>query len=228
MLDNMNTSPQAPVRVDVWSDIACPWCAIGAARLDAAIDTVAKRPSPPEFEVRFHAFLLDPDAVRTDVSHAEDLATRKGIPSEQVEQMFARVAEAGADDGLAFNFDRVKSASTRKGHELIAFAAERGAQRKAVDALHHAYFVDGVDLEDLDALVEIGAGIGLSERELRAALESGEHETRVDIDLDEARRLGVQGVPFFVFDAKYAFSGAQPAEQIVKVIDHVLAERETQ
>lgn len=222
----MSVHTRAPIRVDIWSDIACPWCAIGAARFDAAVEQVAARHDAPEFEVRFHAFLLDPGAVRTNRTHAEDLAFRKGMSVEQVEQMFAHVAETAAADGLTFNFEDVKSASTRKGHELIAFAAERGMQREAVDALHHAYFADGADVGDLDTLVDIGARIGLNRHELRTALKSGELETRVDIDFDEARRLGVQGVPFFVFDMKYAFAGAQPAEQIVKVIDHIVAERE--
>lgn len=221
----MTVATPAPIRVDVWSDIVCPWCAIGAKRLDVAAARLAERPDAPTLEVRFHAFQLDPDAQHTELTHAEDLARRKGMALDQVHQMFAHVAETGAADGLTFHFDRVRSASTRKAHELIAFAAEYDRQREAVDALHHAYFSDGADLEDLDALAEIGASIGLDARALREALETDRHEPSVDIDLDEARRLGVTGVPFFVFDTKYAFSGAQPAETIVRVVDHVLAER---
>lgn len=221
----MTDSPGAPITVDVWSDVACPWCAIGAKRLDAATALLAQRPDAPELQVRFHAFQLDPDAAHTERSHAEDLAHRKGMSVDQVQQMFAQITETAAQDGLTFDFDRVRSASTRKAHELIAFASEQGRQREAVDALHHAYFGEGADIEDLDTLTEIGASIGLDAAALREALETGRHEPSVDIDLDEARRLGVNGVPFFVFDAKYAFSGAQPAEMIVRVVDHVLTER---
>lgn len=221
----MTDTANVPIRVDVWSDVACPWCAIGAKRLDAATALLAQRPDAPSLEVRFHAFQLDPDAAHTDRSHAEDLAHRKGMSVDQVQKMFAQVAETGARDGLAFDFDRVRSASTRTAHELVAFAAEHGLQREAVDALHHAYFGEGADVEDLDTLTAIGASIGLDAAQLREALETHRHEASVDIDLDEARRLGVNGVPFFVFDAKYAFSGAQPAETIVQVVDHVLAER---
>ncbi|WP_188726277.1 DsbA family oxidoreductase [Pseudoclavibacter endophyticus] len=222
----MSAESKAPVRVDVWSDIACPWCAIGTVRLDAAIAEVSSREDAPAFDVRYHAYLLDPDAAPTDLTHAEDLARRKGLSLEQVTQMHEHVRQSAAGDGIAFDFDAVKPASTRKGHELIALAAERGRQREAVRALHDAYFVHGRRVDDLDTLVDIGTGLGLGLQagEIRDALETGALETRVDIDLDEARRLGVQGVPFYVFDAKYAFSGAQQAEQIVRVIDHVAAE----
>ena len=222
----MTTDASAPVRIDVWSDIACPWCAIGAARLDRAIRIVEERGGEaPDFDVRFHAFQLDPGAQHTELSHAEDLARRKGLSVEQIEQMFTRVAEAGEEDELVFAFDRVRSASTRRGHELIAFAATQGRQREAVDALHHAYFTEGVDVEDLEALVGIATSIGLDGDTARSALTSHEFETQVDIDLDEATRLGVSGVPFFVVDQQYAFSGAQPAATVVQVIDHVLQER---
>lgn len=220
-----SASAPASVRVDVWSDIACPWCAIGAARFDEAVRRIGERENAPQFDVRFHAFELDPTARTTERTHAEDLAHRKGMSVAQVEQMFERVAEAGAEDGLTFDFASVKSAQTKLGHQLIAFAADHGTQREAFDALHHAYFSEGADVADIDTLVGIAERIGLDAEAARAALESGQYATQVDIDLDEARRLGVSGVPFFVFDQKYAFSGAQPAETIVQVVDHVLAER---
>lgn len=225
----MSANATAPIRVDIWSDIACPWCAIGAARFDEAVRRVEARAGDageaPSFEVKFHAFELDPTAESTDLSHTDDLARRKSLTTEQVRQMFERVAQAGAEDGLSFDFDRVRTAPTRLGHQLIAFAADRGKQREAVDALHHAYFTEGADMASVDDLVAVAERIGLDADEARAALASEDYATRVDIDLDEARRLGVSGVPFFVFDQKYAFSGAQPAETVVQVIDHVLAER---
>ncbi|ROS79172.1 DsbA family protein [Cellulomonas sp. PhB143] len=213
--------PGPPVRVDVWSDVACPWCYIGKRRLETAIAAF-----DGEVSVEYHAFELSPDTPEDYAgSTTEYLSQRKGMPADTVEEMLAHVTRLAADEGLAYDFDAVKHRRTLKAHQLVAFAKARGRQAEVKERLLQAYFEQGRDVADMDVLAEVGAEAGLDPAQVREALESDALLQDVVADIEQARRLGIQGVPFFVVDQKYGISGAQTPETFAQVFDQVLAER---
>lgn len=211
------------MQIDIWSDIACPWCYIGKRRLETAL---ADHPQRDEIEVTWRSYQLDPTLPeRYDGTEAEYLAARKGMPVEQVRQMFAHVAEQAAGEGLAYDFDGLVVANSARAHELLHLAKERGLGDAVKEALLSGHFEHGADIGDVDELVRVGVAAGLDEGEIRAALADGRYRAAVASDIDMARQIGVTGVPFVVVDMKYAVSGAQPPEVFRQAIDTALAER---
>ena len=212
-----------PMQIDIWSDIACPWCYIGKRRLETAL---ADHPQRDEIEVTWHSYQLDPTLPEHyDGTEIEYLASRKGMPEDQVRQMFGHVTEQAAGEGLAYDFDRLVVANSARAHELLHLAKDRGRADAVKEALLSGHFEHGTDIGDVDQLVQVGVGAGLDEGEIRAALEDGRYQAAVASDIDMARQIGVTGVPFVVVDMKYAVSGAQPPEVFREVLDKALAER---
>ncbi|KGN33697.1 DSBA oxidoreductase [Knoellia sinensis KCTC 19936] len=210
------------MKVDIWSDIACPWCYIGKRRFESALEQF---PHKDSVEVTWHSYQLDPSLPEHyDGSEIDYLATRKGMPRDRVKQMFDHVTEVAAGEGLAYDFDSVVVANSLRGHELIHFAATKGRQDEAKEALLSAHFEHGEDIGDVDTLVRIGESIGLDADEVRSALAAGTHAQAVQDDIAAAGRYGISGVPFFVIDEKYGVSGAQPAEAFTQVLDQVWRE----
>jgi predicted DsbA family dithiol-disulfide isomerase len=189
-----------PVRVDVWSDLVCPWCHIGLHRLRrvAAESGVA-------LDVQHHAYLLEPDRTES-VPVREALGHRYG--ADRVDGMFAAARQAGHAEGVELDFDRAIAADTRPGHALVA-QAPPAARDALVRSLMEAHFRDGLDLADADVLRRIAGKTGVATDVVDAVL-AGAGAGDVDGDLAAARQMGVRGVPFFVFDGRYAFSGAHP------------------
>ena len=215
----MTTATQ--LTVDVYADVVCPWCYIGERRLARAM---AER---PEIAVERHwrPFQLRPDTPAGGLPWAAFVREKFG-GGARARAMFDHVAAAGAADGLTFDFDRVASApNTVDAHRLILFAGERGRQWPVAEALFHGYFARGLDLNDHDQLAAAAAGAGLDPAEVRAHLATHDGVAEVYASQREARRLGVQGVPFFVFDNRIALSGAQPLEWFVRAIDAAVEER---
>ncbi|EKA60411.1 dithiol-disulfide isomerase involved in polyketide biosynthesis [Janibacter hoylei PVAS-1] len=211
------------MQIDIWSDIACPWCYIGKRRLETAL---TDHPQRDEITVAWHSYQLDPSLPEHyDGTEAEYLASRKGMPVEQVRQMFGHVAEQAAGEGLAYDFDRLVVANSARAHQLLHLAKERGVADAVKEGLLSGHFEHGLDIGDVDALVRVGVAAGLDEGEVRASLEDGRYEAAVAADIDMARQIGVTGVPFVVIDMKYAVSGAQPPEVFREVVDKALAER---
>ena len=211
------------MKIDIWSDIACPWCYIGKRRLETAL---ADHPRRDEVDVTWHSYQLDPTLPEHyDGTEIEYLATRKGMPQEQVRQMFGHVTEQAAGEGLAYDFDTLVLAKSARAHELLHLANERGLADSVKKALLSGHFEHGMYIGDLDQLVRVGVDAGLDEGEVRAALDDGRYKAAVASDIDMARQIGVTGVPFVVVDMKYAVSGAQPPEVFREVLDKALAEQ---
>ncbi|MDN5558481.1 MAG: DsbA family oxidoreductase [Ruaniaceae bacterium] len=205
------------MKIDIWSDIACPWCYIGKRRFESAL---AEFPHRDQVEVTWHSYQLDPNLPEHyDGTEAEYLVSRKGMPEAQLRQMLAHVTEQAAGEGLSYDFDSLVVANSLRAHQLLHLAKEHGAANEVKEALLSAHFEKGTDIGDADELVRIGLGAGLDEQEIRAELDSGSRITAVQGDIREAASLGIQAVPTFVLDMKFAVSGAQPSEIFASALD---------
>jgi predicted DsbA family dithiol-disulfide isomerase len=214
-----------PIKIDVWSDIACPWCYIGKRNLENGLAAASADEDSPEVEVTFHSFELSPDTpVDFDGGESEYLATHKGISAAQAQQMLERVTEVAAGAGLEYRFDLLKHTNTVKAHELLHFAKEQGRQAELAERLMSAYFTEGRHLGHEDELVALAADVGLDADAARAALQSGRFLPAVRADQAQATAYGINGVPFFVIDGKYGVSGAQPPEAFSQIVRQVWAE----
>ena len=209
----------AKVRIDVVSDVACPWCYIGKRRLEAALRA---RPDI-DAEVHWRPYMLDPTIPKGGYPR-RDYMTRKFGSAERAAEMFARVAEEARRDGLPFDLEAMEVApNTLDAHRLIHWAEAAGVQDGVKEALLSAFFIEGRDVGDADVLVSIAQANGMDGKAMRARLASDEDVAQVEAEIAEARRIGVTGVPCFVFDRSSALVGAQPAEAIIAAIDEVTA-----
>lgn len=194
-----------PMLIEVWSDIACPFCYIGKRRLQGALQRFAQR---DDVRVEWRSFQLQPQMV-TDASLRinEYLATTKGMPMAQVEQMQARIQEMGASEGITFAMDRVVVANTFNAHRLL-----------------QAYFTEGANVDDSSTLRTLATEVGLDATQASALLAGDAFADEVRRDMTEARQNRISGVPFFVFDQKYAISGAQLPELFDQALARAHAE----
>lgn len=210
------------MKVEIWSDIVCPFCYLGKRRFEAGLRQFAHA---NEVEIVWHSFELDADAApRPDQKVYDHLAERKGISLSQSRQMHDQMAQAAAQAGLEYNFDRAVPINTFLGHQLLHFGAAHGRQNELKERLFRAYYTEGQNLADLDTLARLAAEIGLDPEAARAALQAGTYAEAVRHDEYQARQIGVRGVPYFVFADKYAVSGAQPAEVFAEVLQTVWRE----
>jgi predicted DsbA family dithiol-disulfide isomerase len=205
------------VQVEIWSDVVCPWCAIGKRRFETALADFEHR---DEVEVRYRSFELDPTTPRTVEGPPAGAATQRladkyGVPLAQAEAMQQRVIEQAAGEGLDFRFDRARPGNTVDAHRLLHLAADRGRQAELKERLLLAYFTEGEPIGDVDTLVRLAGRAGLDEGEARSVLESDKYLADVREDQATARMLGISGVPFFVLDRTFGVSGAQPAEVLL-------------
>ncbi|MGO2659391.1 DsbA family oxidoreductase [Mycetocola reblochoni] len=211
--------------VDIWSDIACPWCYIGKTRFERAVSAVSAD-GTVRIETRMHSYELAPDTPeRFHGSETDFLVEHKGVPADQVAQMLEQVTRVAAETGLDYDFDRLQHANTRRAHELLHIAAEAGRERETLDVLFRAYFTEGRSIRTVDDLVVLAVEAGLDADAARAALDDGRFADAVSADIAQAQTIGVPGVPFFVFDGRYAVSGAQETTVFEQVIRQVLAAR---
>ena len=211
------------MNVDIWSDIACPWCFIGKRRFESALKQF---PHKDQVTVTWHSYQLDPTLPEHyEGTEVEYLSERKGMPAERVAQMFEHVTQVAAGEGLEYDFGRVVVANSYSAHELLHLAKARdahdGARRADAvkEALLSAHFEHGEDIGAREVLVRIGTEAGLDAAEITEALDAGTYRDAVGADIREARALGIQGVPFFVLDSKYGVSGAQPAELFTQALE---------
>ncbi|EYB69572.1 DSBA oxidoreductase [Deinococcus phoenicis] len=213
--------PSAPgkLRVDIWSDIACPWCYIGKRHFEQAL---ASFPQRDQVEVVWHSFELDPSApVQSPVTMRDGLARKYGRSAAQAQEMMDHMTGVAAADGLDYHFENLKLTNTFAAHQLIHFAAQRGLGDAMKERLLRAYLSEGEFLGDPEVLVRLGADVGLDADEVRAALDSGKYADAVRQDEAQAQALGISGVPFFVLGGKYGVSGAQPAEVLRGALEQV-------
>lgn len=215
-----------PIKIDIWSDIACPWCYIGKRKFEAGTGLFAGAGDGRDVEVEYHSFELSPDTpVDFDGSEVDFLAGHKGIPADQVGQMLERVGGIASSVGLDYDFDNLKHTNTVKAHELLHFAKAHGKQLELAERLFKAYFVEGGHVGRVEDLAGLAAEVGLDRAEAVAALESEQYLADVREDQRTATQFGINGVPFFVIDGKYGVSGAQDASTFAQVLEQVWGER---
>jgi predicted DsbA family dithiol-disulfide isomerase len=208
--------------VEVFSDVVCPWCAIGKRRLELALDRFEHR---DEVEVTWRSFELDPGAPSlADGDLASHLASKYGMTKDQAIASQERLEAAAADEGLEFHFDRARRANTFDAHRLLHYALEVGRQDALKDRLFLAYFRDGEAISDHETLVRLAEESGLDGVKVSEILESGRYSDEVRADEAGARALGITGVPFFVIDRHFGISGAQSPESILHVLDEAWAD----
>ena len=214
------------IKIDVWSDIACPWCYIGKRNLENGLAATAADDDAPVVEIEYHSFELSPDTPEDfDGGEVDYLSQHKGISPESAREMLDRVTGVAADAGLAYRFDILKHTNTVKAHELLHFAKENGKQLELAEVLMSAYFLEGKHVGRDDDLVALAVEVGLDEAEAREALASQRFRAAVRADQEQARQFGITGVPFFVIDGKYGVSGAQPVEAFTQIARQVWGER---
>jgi predicted DsbA family dithiol-disulfide isomerase len=196
------------ITLDVFSDVVCPWCWLGHARLQRAL---SEEP-PGSVQVRWHAFQLDPSVPPEGADYAEHLGSK--FAPEALRAGHDRLRALGEAEGLEYRFERIeRAANTILAHRAVKVAGAVGAEQEAISALFAAHFRDGADVGDLDTVVDVvSRGAALKPEALRAALEEGAGIPEVQADLDLARRIGIQGVPYFLAGGRVAVSGAhEPA-----------------
>ena len=208
--------------IEIWSDIMCPFCYIGKQHFDKALNSVSFK---NEIEVQYKSYQLDPnyhnEAGDTTYSY---LSRSKGMPMEQVKEMTGNVEQMGKNAGITIDFSTNIPANTFKSHELIHFAAslDKGAEMK--ERLFKAHFAEGLNIENNEVLLKLASDVGFSEEDAAAAIDSDKYAYEVKQDLAEAQQIGIRGVPFFLFNRKYAVSGAQPVDVFVEVLEKSFAE----
>ncbi len=209
------------VAIDVVSDVVCPWCFIGKRKLERALELDA---SGAEVPVNWHPFQLNPDMPAEGVSRADYLMKKFGAAGGG--SNYDRVRAAGAAVGIEFAFDRiVRQPNTLAAHALIAIAAERGCQGDMVEAIFCAYFLEGKDIGDREVLTALATPLDMGADDVERAL-TDESVRAMTREADErARAMGVQGVPFFIFDQRLAVSGAQDPEVLVGAMRQAARDR---
>lgn len=212
------------LRVQIWSDIACPWCHIGKRRFERALEQFAER---AEVEVLWRSFELDPASPReldASVPFAERLAKKYAFSRQEGEAMMRRVADVAAGDGLDFQLDRLRPGNTFDAHRVLHLAHERGKQDAAKERFLRGYLSEGASIGDPETIVRLAGDAGLDTEEVRALLASDAYADAVRADEQQAAELGIRGVPFFVLGERYAVSGAQPAEVFLGALRQAYAE----
>jgi predicted DsbA family dithiol-disulfide isomerase len=207
--------------IEVYSDVVCPWCYVGEKRLGRALEA---RPDL-EAEIVWRPFQLRPEMPEHGLPWRE-FALDKFGGERSMNAAFAHVSSAGAPDGAFFDFDKVATApNTVDAHRLILFARDFGKERRIADALFRAYFLEGKDLNTLEDLLAVAGSVGLNPEKTRAYLASDEGVAEVLASQEEAARLGISGVPFYVLDGRYGLSGAQPVEVFLAALEEANAAR---
>lgn len=207
------TKATEPLAIDVVSDAVCPWCFVGKRRLEAALETLPDLP----VNVRWRPFQLDATIPQGGIPREQYLSRKFG--PDRAKNMYERLNAVGDEAGIPFAFEKIaRSPNTIDAHRVIRWAGAAGRQTQAVEKLFNAYFIEGGDIGDHDLLARVAGECGLDAAEIRARLDTGVDVAEVKAEIENAQRLGVTGVPFFILGGRYAVSGAQPAEQLAMAI----------
>ncbi len=197
-----------PLKIDIWSDVQCPWCYIGKRKFERGVELFGQ-----PVEIEYHSFELAPDTpVDYEGSTLDYLAERKGLSPEHVTQMLDNVTTIAAEVGLDYDFGSVHQTNTRKAHELLHIAKAHGRQVEMKERLLKAYFVNGEHVGKLETLADLAAEVGLDRDAVLQSLTAGEYAIAVEADLAQAEAFGISGVPFYVIDGRFGISGAQSPE----------------
>lgn len=207
------------MRIDVWSDIACPWCYIGKRRFAEGARRYTAEGGDRVIEVEYHAFELAPDTpVDFEGDEVDFLVHHKGMSEAKVRRLLEQMTATAAEEGLAYDFGALKHTKTLRAHELLHLAKEHGRQEQMKERLLRAYFTEGRHIGRIESLADLAAEVGLDRDEVVAALEDERYRAAVIADFDLAGAYGIQGVPFYVIDGRYGVSGAQPPEVFAEVL----------
>ncbi len=210
--NNIKITKKKPskMQVEIWSDVMCPFCYIGKRKFEAALSQFAQKEN---IEVIWKSYQLNPE-MKTDTNKNSiiALAEHKGISVEESKEMHKYVVEMAANIGLKYNMDKTISANSFNAHRLTHYAKSQGKQLEIEEKLFEAYFILGKNIDDTNTLIGLGESVGLSHETLAEVIKGNDYEEDVRKDVYEAQQVGVRGVPFFVFDRKYAVSGAQESE----------------
>ncbi|TPW71095.1 DsbA family oxidoreductase [Schumannella sp. 10F1B-5-1] len=216
------SAASTPIKVDIWSDVQCPWCYIGKRRFEAAAAEF-----PGQVEVEYHSFELAPDTpVDYEGTPIDYLSDRKGISRDQASAMIDRVTGIADSVGLDYHYDDIHQTNTVLAHELLHWAKSLGRQLELKERLLKAYFVDGRHVGRAEDLADLAAEVGLDRDEALAVLADHRFLPAVKQDVAQAAAYGINGVPFFVVEGKYGVSGAQESATFLQVLETVAAERE--
>jgi len=211
------------MKIDIWSDVVCPWCWIGKHRFQQGLALLGD--DAPEVEVHWHPFLLDPDAGTAPVPLRQAYAAKFGS-AERTEQILTQTQAAARAEGLPMDFNQGQvRVTTLPAHRLMWLAGREGVQAEVGEALFRAHFVEGRNLADPQTLIAAGAAGGLQAERITALLEGEEGLEEIQAQLAQAQRFGIQSVPTFVIDDKYAIQGAQPPEAFAQALRQIAAER---
>lgn len=204
------------MRVDVWSDIVCPWCYVGKRRFEKALTRFDGR---ADVQIVHHSFQLNPSAPHDQTSNRREMLMRKyRLTPAQVEEMDARMMQTAAAEGLDYHLEGTVTGNTFDAHQLVHLARDGGKQDAMIERLYRAYFTEQRSIFDETSLVALASDAALDPDDARAVLRERRYADAVQSDLDEARRLGATGVPFFVIDEHYGVSGAQAPEVFLEVL----------
>src|ERR1051326_3122365 len=210
------------MKVEIWSDVVCPWCYIGKRRFESALAEFEHR---DQVEVIWRSYQLDPHAPEHGEEKTVDMLAQKyGVSVAQAAKMQERVSTMAAEVGLEYHLDQTRSENTFDAHRLLHLAAAHGLQAEGQERFFRAHFTEGKALGNNDSLVQLATEIGLAEEDARAVLDGDTYADAVRADIKRARMFGIQGVPFFAIDEQYGVSGAQPSELIKDVLERAWAE----
>lgn len=197
-----------PVKVDIWSDIACPWCFIGKRRFERAVAAFAA--DGGAVEVEYHSYELSPQTPAEFAGRSEEfLAQHLRVPVDQARQMNAQMTQLAATEGLTYDFEALQHTNTVLAHQLLHLAKAHGRQEAMKERLLAAYFEQGLHVGRIEELADLAAEVGLDRDEVVGALTEGTYAEAVEADRDQAVEYGIGGVPFYVLDGRFAVSGAQ-------------------
>jgi predicted DsbA family dithiol-disulfide isomerase len=212
------------LKVDVWSDLACPWCYVGKRRFAEGVRRYAAAGGDRTVEIEYHSYELSPDTpVDFEGSEVDFLVAFKRMPEAQVRQMLAQMTQTAAAEGLAYDFDALQHTNTLAAHELLHHAKQHGLQAELKERLLSAYFVEGRHIGHADDLADLAAEVGLDRADALAALHDHRHRGAVQADIAQARAYSISGVPFFVIDGAYGVSGAQSPDVFAQVLAEAAA-----
>ena len=198
------------MKIEIWSDVMCPFCYIGKRHLEKAMETL---PFKSEIEIEWKSYQLNPEYHNTTNESLYDyLGRAKGMTVAQAKQMTGNVLEMASQAGLKLDFEHSIPANSFDAHRLLHFAKAKGLQNEAEEALFHAHFMEGKDIANKQVLSTIGQNLGFLTPEVDDVLAGDDYAEAVQYDVYESQQIGIRGVPYFVFDKKYALSGAQPIE----------------
>lgn len=210
------------MKITIWSDYECPFCYIGKAHLDEAMRDFEYK---DEVEIEHKSFLLTPDAeYEPGKSYAESFSKLKGMPEAQAQAMLKQVTDMGAQAGLDINYDTAKMVNTTDAHRVFQYAKNQGKGNAFFERFYKAHFSEGAVISDHDVIIRLAVEVGLDAEAIREVLDHATYAEEVNKDIEEARNHGVQGVPYFIFENKYAVSGAQPVASFKEVLKTVKEE----